>query len=51
MDRLQFIVRELPELIRLARELGDQMLVYLLEMALVEAEDELNRRWRSARTP
>lgn len=45
MDRIPFIIEQLKEARRIADDHTDgQMIVYLLDMAIVEAEEEQCRR-------
>jgi hypothetical protein len=46
MNELEVCVSQLKQLIELARRANEPMLTYLLEMALVEADDKLSRRRR-----
>lgn len=44
MDDIQYCIENLKELIEIARRERRDMLVYLLELALAEAYEELQRR-------
>ncbi|MBY5804056.1 hypothetical protein HFN52_10650 [Rhizobium leguminosarum] len=52
MDRIAFIIKQLKEARRLAADNPEgQMIVYLLDIAIVEAEEEQRRREDNGPSP
>jgi hypothetical protein len=50
MEQLEYLEKQIREMITLAKSTGDGMLVYLLEMTLAETHDEINKRRQQLRS-